>query len=90
MAGHEGWVGFGKNRKPEFWLGPGKDTKYFMHLAFAADTKEIVDAFYKIAIEEGAVCNGKPKIRENYYSSYYGAVIIDYDGHSISAIVHNP
>ncbi|MBA2709859.1 MAG: VOC family protein [Tatlockia sp.] len=90
MAEHEGWVGFGKNNKPEFWLGPGKDTKYFMHFAFAADTKEIVDAFYKIAIEEGAVCNGKPKIREDYYSGYYGAFIIDYDGHSISAIVHNP
>ena len=24
---HDGWVGFGKNSKPEFCFGPGKDTK---------------------------------------------------------------
>jgi catechol 2,3-dioxygenase-like lactoylglutathione lyase family enzyme len=89
MTEHEGWVGFGKNNKPEFWIGPGKDTKYFMHVAFVADTKEIVDTFYKIAIEEGASCNGKPKTRNDYYPGYYGAFIIDYDGHNIGAVIHN-
>ena len=86
---HEGWIGFGKNSKPEFWLGPGKVTKYYMHVAFVADTKEIVDAFYRMAIEEGATCSGKPKIRTDYYTGYYGAFIIDYDGHHIGAVVHH-
>ena len=86
---HNGWIGFGKNGKPEFWLGPGKDTKYFMHLAFVADTKDIVDNFYKIAIEKGAICNGSPKIRNDYYTDYYSAFIIDHDGHNIGAVLHN-
>ena len=86
---HDGWVGFGKNNKPEFWFGPGKDSKYFSHVAFMAETKEIVDIFYKIAIDEGAVCNGKPNIRQDYYLGYYGAFVIDPDGHHIGAIIHS-
>jgi len=85
---HEDWIGFGKQGRPEFWIGAGKDTKYFMHVAFAADTKAIVDAFYKIAIAEGAQCNGKPKLRNDYYADYYGAFILDYDGHNIGAVFH--
>ena len=87
---NDGWIGFGKNNKAEFWLGPGKETKYFMHVAFTADSKELVDTFYKISIEQGALCNGKPKIRDDYYSGYYGAFITDYDGHSIGAVHHHP
>jgi len=86
---HDGWVGFGKNNKPEFWFGPGKDSKYFSHVAFMAETKEIVDIFYKIAIDEGAVCNGKPNIRQDYYLGYYSAFVIDPDGHHIGAVIHS-
>jgi len=86
---HNGWVGFGKKGKPEFWFGPGKDSTYFSHVVFMAETKEVVDLFYKIAIEEGAVCNGKPKLRQDYYSDYYGAFVIDPDGHNIGAVIHS-
>jgi|688.fasta_scaffold308284_1 catechol 2,3-dioxygenase-like lactoylglutathione lyase family enzyme len=86
---YDGWIGFGKNFKAEFWLGPGKISNYFMHVAFIADTKEIVDAFYTIAIKEGATCSGKPKIRNDYYPGYYGAFILDYDGHTIGAIMNH-
>ena len=85
---HEGWMGFGTHDKPEFWFGPGKDTKYFSHVAFRAETKECVDIFYKTAIDEGALCNGEPKIRQDYYPGYYGAFVIDPDGHYIGAVVH--
>jgi catechol 2,3-dioxygenase-like lactoylglutathione lyase family enzyme len=85
---YDGWVGFGQNGKPEFWFGPGKDTKYFSHVAFIAETKAAVDLFYKIAIDEGAVCNGKPNLRQDYYPGYYGAFVIDPDGHYIGAVIH--
>ena len=85
---HNNWVGLGKNNKAEFWFGLGKETKYFMHVAFVADTKEMVDNFYKIAIESGARCNGKPKHRKDYYAGYYGAFILDPDGHNIGALTH--
>lgn len=58
LTEHDGWIGFGKNNKPDFWLGPGKATSSFIQVAFVADTKEIVDYFYRIAIEEGAELNG--------------------------------
>lgn len=86
---HDGWIGFGKKGKPEFWFGPGKDTKYFSQVTFTAETKEAVDLFYKIALAEGAVCNGKPNLRHDYYPGYYGAFIIDLDGHNIGAVIHN-
>lgn len=86
---HDGWIGFGKNSKPEFWFGPGKDTEYFAHIAFMAETKETVDIFYKKAIDEGAICNGKPKLRQDYYPNYYGAFVIDPDGHHIGVVIHN-
>lgn len=89
IAEHDGWVGFGKNGKPEFWFGTGTDTKYFSHVAFMAETKEAVDLFYKIAIAEGATDNGKPKIRQDYYPEYYGAFVIDPDGNYIGAVIHN-
>ncbi len=89
LSEHEGWVGFGQSGKAEFWFGPGKDTNYFAHVAFGAKTKEAVDLFYKIAIDEGAVCNGKPKLRHDYYSHYYGAFVLDSDGHHIGAVIHD-
>ncbi|KTD44659.1 VOC family protein [Legionella quateirensis] len=89
ISEHDGWIAFGKNGKAEFWFGPGKDTKYFSHITFIAETKASVDLFYKIAIDEGAVCNGKPKLRHDYYPGYYGAFVIDPDGHYIGAVIHN-
>lgn len=86
---HDGWVGFGKNGKAEFWFGAGKETTYFSHVVFKAETKEAIELFYKIALEEGAVCNGKPKLRQDYYPGYYGVFVIDPDGHSIGAVIHN-
>lgn len=86
---HNGWIGFGKEDKPEFWFGPGKETNHFMHVVFTAKTKEIVELFYKVAIEEGAVCNGKPKLRQDYYLGYYGAFVIDPDGNQIGAVIHS-
>lgn len=85
---HDGWAGFGKKGKPEFWFGPGKDATYFSHITFMAETKAAVDLFYITALDEGAVCNGTPKLRQDYYSGYYGAFVIDPDGHYIGAVIH--
>lgn len=85
---HNGWVGFGQNGKPVFWFGPGKDVKYFSHIAFLAKTTTAVDLFYKTALAEGAICNGKPDLREDYYPGYYGAFVIDPDGHYIGVVIH--
>ena len=88
----QGWLGFGKigGQKAELWFGE-EDNKVAhapMHIAFAADNRKQVDEFYDAAIKAGASCNGKPGIREIYHPHYYGAFVIDPDGHNIEAVCH--
>jgi predicted lactoylglutathione lyase len=85
---HAGWAGFGKQGKPEFWFGSADELQKPMHLAFVANDCETVDAFYQAAILAGAKDNGPPGIREIYHPNYYGAFVIDPDGHNIEAVCH--
>jgi catechol 2,3-dioxygenase-like lactoylglutathione lyase family enzyme len=86
----EGWAGFGKNGKPEFWFGTHTDVQRPMHVAFSADNREQVRQFYASALAAGAKDNGEPGIREIYHPDYYGAFVIDPDGHNIEAVCHLP
>ena len=81
------WGGMGKHQKPEFWFGPGKEVVAH-HVAFVADSREIVDAFYKAALAAGGKDNGEPGIREIYHPNYYGAFVLDPNGHNIEAVCH--
>lgn len=85
----QGWAGYGKNGKPEFWFGVNSKIQHPMHIAFLAETREQVNKFYEAAIAAGAKDNGKPGIREIYHPNYYGAFVIDPDGHNIEAVCHN-
>jgi len=86
----QGWAGFGKGEKAEFWFGPDTYSQLPMHIAFRAQSREQVDQFYKTAIAAGAKDNGEPGIREIYHPDYYGAFVIDPDGHNIEAVCHEP
>ncbi len=61
-----------------------------LHLAFAARTREQVDAFYRAALAAGARDNGPPGLRPQYHANYYAAFVIDPDGHNIEAVCHAP
>lgn len=61
-----------------------------LHLAFAARTREQVDAFYRAALAAGARDNGPPGLRQRYHANYYAAFVIDPDGHNIEAVCHAP
>jgi predicted lactoylglutathione lyase len=84
------FVGFGDERKPFFWLKSGEGTTATqpMHIAFAASSRDLVDAFHDAAIQAGAMDDGKPGLREQYHPHYYGAFVIDLDGHPIEAVCH--
>jgi len=84
----QGWAGFGKEGKAEFWFGPDEVNQQPMHIAFAADNRQQVDDFYQAAIAAGATDNGEPGVREIYHPHYYGAFVIDPDGHNIEAVCH--
>jgi len=85
-----GRAGFGRNGKPEFWFGANSQTQNPMHIAFAAENRAQVNAFYEAALKAGAKDNGPPGIREIYHLNYYGAFVIDPDGHNIEAVCHRP
>ena len=84
-----GTVGFGSAGKPGFWIREG-DTSAPVHVAFAAADRDAVDAFYSAAMEAGATDNGAPGVREIYHPNYYGAFVLDPDGHNIEAVRHAP
>lgn len=86
----QGWAGFGPAGKPEFWFGEHAQKQSPMHIAFRADNRAQVDAFYEAALAAGARDNGPPGIRELYHPDYYGAFVLDPDGHNIEAVCHSP
>lgn len=61
-----------------------------MHIAFAAETRAAVDAFYAAAIAHGGLDNGPPDIRPHYHQAYYAAFVIDPDGANVEAVCQKP
>ena len=83
-------LGYGVPPKPDFWLSEGTPNAPRLHIAFRADSRKIVDEFYKAAMAAGGKDNGKPGPRPHYHEHYYGAFVLDPDGHNIEAVCHNP
>jgi catechol 2,3-dioxygenase-like lactoylglutathione lyase family enzyme len=84
------WIMMGKDGKPGFWFGNHGVPPGPMHLAFTADSREQVRAFYEAALAAGGMDNGKPGVRTEYHPNYYGAYVIDPDGHNVEAVCHKP
>ena len=82
-------LGMGVPPKPDFWLHEGTPQKPRLHVAFRADNREAVDAFYRAAIAAGGTDNGPPGLRPHYHEDYYGAFVLDPDGNNIEACCHS-
>jgi catechol 2,3-dioxygenase-like lactoylglutathione lyase family enzyme len=82
-------AGFGVAPKPDFWVGKGSDAKH-AHVAFRASGRAQVREFYAAAIAAGGKDNGAPGLRPHYHEHYYGAFVLDPDGHNIEACCHEP
>lgn len=61
-----------------------------LHLAFAAENRQQVDAFHRAALAAGGKDNGAPGLRPQYHANYYAAFVIDPDGHNIEVVCHAP
>jgi catechol 2,3-dioxygenase-like lactoylglutathione lyase family enzyme len=83
-------AGFGAGGKPDFWIGGEGGLARPLHVAIAAESRAAVDAFYQAAMAAGAKDNGAPGIRPRYHPNYYGAFVLDPDGHNIEAVCHKP
>lgn len=83
-------AGFGEPPKPDFWIGQGEVNTPRIHVAFRAPDRASVDAVYKAALAAGGRDNGPPGLRPHYHANYYGAFVLDPDGHNIEAVCHGP
>jgi catechol 2,3-dioxygenase-like lactoylglutathione lyase family enzyme len=89
--------GFGRDGKPDFWIGSGLASFHKpehlriltpSHIAFAAEDRAQVEAFYKAALDAGGKDFGAPGLRTHYHPKYYGAFVLDPDGHNVEAVFH--
>jgi catechol 2,3-dioxygenase-like lactoylglutathione lyase family enzyme len=93
QTGDGAHAGFGMNGRPTFWIGTSQQANHptgAVHVAFTAPNRSAVMAFHRAAIEAGAKDNGAPGLRPHYHAHYYGAFVLDPDGHNVEAVCHSP
>jgi len=78
-------AGLGKN-EADFWIGADEKGSSNIHLAFTAEARDQVDAFYAAALANGGKDNGAPGIREDYSPNYYAAFVLDPDGNNLEMV----
>ncbi len=83
-------LGWGDQHETDFYIGQGLRNQFRLHIAFRAGSRAEVDEFYNAAIASGGKDNGKPGLRPQYHENYYGAFVLDPDGHNIEAVCHAP
>jgi len=81
-------IEFGLEEAADFAISSAYRTGAPVHVAFAADRREQVDAFHAAAIAAGGRDNGAPGLRPRYSDGYYGAFVLDPDGHNVEAVCH--
>lgn len=81
-------AGLGRGGKPSFWISGEGRTVPHTHVAFVADDRAAVRAFHAAALAAGGKDNGAPGLRPHYHADYYGAFVLDPDGHNIEAVCH--
>ncbi|MEK7343990.1 MAG: VOC family protein [Pseudomonadota bacterium] len=57
-----------------------------VHVAFEVERRAAVDAFFRVAVEQGGMAEGEPGLRPHYDAHYYAAFVRDPDGNKIEAV----
>ena len=83
------FAGLGRSR-PDLWLAERGANRPILHVALRADDRGVVDAFHRAGLAAGGRDNGKPGLRPHYHANYYGAFVLDPDGHNLEAVCHAP
>ncbi|MBA2624237.1 MAG: VOC family protein [Acidimicrobiia bacterium] len=85
-------VGFGAGGQPTFWLGraSGSAPAREVHIAFRAEDRAAVRAWFDAAVAAGAEVLHEPRVRPEYHPEYYGAFVRDPDGNNVEAVCHRP
>jgi len=84
--GHPDLWGFGDGQSAFFWLKQGTPAPQAIHWGFDADSNDMVDTFYQVALAAGAKDNISPRARLEYFPGYYAADVFDPDGYSFEVV----
>ena len=60
------------------------------HVALTARSREQVDVFHQVALDNGGICDGPPGLRPQYSENYYAAYIRDSVGNKLQAVCREP
>ena len=80
------WIG---TPRPSYWAEGSRPGLNQAHIAFVAESREMVEEFYRVALAAGGRDFGAPGPREGA-GDYYGAFVLDPDGNNIEACVRGP
>lgn len=58
------------------------------HIAFVAEERAMVDAFYRAALAHGGREKSAPALHPEYHPGYYAAYVWDPDDNNIEAVYH--
>lgn len=83
-------VAYGAEDLDDFGIMRGEPVTTAAHVAFAAEDREAVDAFFAAAIANGGTVRGEPGVWPQYSDRYYGAFVNDLHGNNVEAVWHAP
>ena len=83
-------AGLGRDGKPDFWLSAGRADRDTAPYRFRRRQSHRGRSFFR-----GGACGRwrrqrRPGIRAHYHPNYYGAFVLDPEGHNIEAVCHKP
>ena len=93
LLDYEVAIGYGTD-KPDFWIGrqpdegPASGPNREIHLAFAADSADVVREFFEAAVAQGAEVLHEPRHFPEYHDHYFGGFVRDLDGNNVEAVCH--
>jgi catechol 2,3-dioxygenase-like lactoylglutathione lyase family enzyme len=83
----EQYAGFAGPDSERIWIGHREGASHgFAHIAVLAKDRATVRKFYEAAMKAGGRDNGGAGPRPQYSPTYYGAFVLDPDGHNIEAV----
>ena len=83
-------VAYGRQDLDDFVICEGSPVTTAAHVAFDADGREEVDAFFEAALAAGATARGEPGVWVQYSDRYYAAFLNDLHGNNVEAVFHSP
>ena len=83
----EQYAGFAGPDRERIWIGHREGASQgYAHIAILAKDRATVRKFYEAAMQAGGRDNGEAGPRPQYSPTYYGAFVLDPDGHNIEAV----